>query len=1045
MTRPLALALLALVPTTAVAQGFALRPPPTLGDALDQVERMVHREEEAGARVRGGSGDELHQTFVLPERPGQNLVSWYGFRWRQLDADAPGGGGGIRLYYYESEREQARYALPAIRSAYARLVEIFHYTPTKRIPYILYATQLEFQTTNVFEVTESVLGVTSPQDLKMTVPYFGDHARFVEVSTHEMVHQFTIQKLMEASGGEDASSPINVLPLWYIEGIAEYYSKGGMDVETDQFLRDLVWNPDPSHHYEVVAFGEDRIRGYIPTYKMGQARIAFIAETYGREKIQAFLENAYLLGSGLGGTGGRNFGALVRRVLGEPIEQVDVRWRSWLKHRYYPAYLVAKQDLAQAPEVRNLPAEPEAFETSPDGQLLLFRGIDRERGRARVYLVDPRFPRSAVEIASDDVPGIESLHPIEQGILAIGDGVFAFSAQDGVGDRLYLHRYRFTPASEGKPSKLAVGRRHVLEVTTPEGGRFIQISDPTFSTDGSYLAFVGVASDGRQDIYVVPSTGGTARRVTNDPYAERDLFWGPDGIYCASDATDHGRLNLFRIDPGTGARTQLTTAPANDRHPRLQADGSVLFSSDRDGKPDLYLLKDGAVQRLSDFTTGLSSPGVAPKARGVYASTFYGGRFRVVELPKAAWLEETPVKVAAAADGPLPIPAEDFPQASTPYEALALRNWRPEAGIVYGGGAGNAIAGRAAVLFSDYLRDHVLYLDLAVYGSFDYTQALVLFEDRSRRAPLAFGAEHFVQQQIDRLDVNLAYYQRDFGAVGAIRYPLDRFQRVEGELTLGGVERYCPTDFSGTATLVCGGIQTSGGPYANTADWRRRNGGVNPAISPTVRYGYDTVRFDFLAGPIDGFSAVVELGGQYLPTRSAVTGFFRFDLQRYWRLIGRSKFELRAAFGTAFSPGGVSTTWERSFWLTSADNLRGYSPYDIAYLVGTHYYVTNAELQIPLDPLIHFFIFDYVAGVAAIDFGGVSNTLQSRPLPSGLVQPGLWASRTLTGVLGINMLFGPLLLRVHFGHPWDIGGIRTPALIQNTHWVTNITLRYFFF
>ena len=42
-----------------------------------------------------------------------------------------------------------------------------------------FATQREFQTQNVFQVTESVLGVTSPSDLKMSVPYFGDHARFV--------------------------------------------------------------------------------------------------------------------------------------------------------------------------------------------------------------------------------------------------------------------------------------------------------------------------------------------------------------------------------------------------------------------------------------------------------------------------------------------------------------------------------------------------------------------------------------------------------------------------------------------------------------------------------------------------------------------------------------------------------------------------------------------------------------------------------------------------------------------------------------------------
>ena len=49
-------------------------------------------------------------------------------------------------------------------------------------------------------MSESVLGVTSPEDLKMAVPYFGDHSKFVEVSTHEMVHQFQIQKMQDAAG-----------------------------------------------------------------------------------------------------------------------------------------------------------------------------------------------------------------------------------------------------------------------------------------------------------------------------------------------------------------------------------------------------------------------------------------------------------------------------------------------------------------------------------------------------------------------------------------------------------------------------------------------------------------------------------------------------------------------------------------------------------------------------------------------------------------------------------------------------------------------------
>jgi len=1049
---PRVLAILALLaPAAAAAQGYRLQPPSSLGDALDAMRRMQDHLDDQDRTFR--------QSYVLPERAGQNKVAWYRFDWEYIDVPAPGGGpGGIRLYYYRSALAQAQRALPAIESAYARLVELFAYQPTKRIPYFLYASEREFQATNIFDVGEGTLGVTSNQaDLRMLVPYFGDHNKFIEVSTHEMVHQFTVQKLNDLAGAEEVSSPMNALPLWFIEGIAEYYSKGGIDTETDLYLRDLVWNPDPREGYEILPFAEDRYRGWIPTYKLGQARLAFIADVYGREKIQGILENAYLMsdsGSGSGAT--RSFGALVRRVLDEPVEQVDARWRSWLKRRYYPQYLATRQDLGQMKEFRNLPGEPEYFTAAPDGQTILLRTIDREKGRVKLYVLDLRNPRSAREIASDSQPGFESLHPIEFSIGTIVQGVLAFSAQDAEGDTLYVRRWR-VKEKEGHPPDLQLAKAVKIKVKAPGGQSFVQVSDPALSADGSHIAFSGLlAGDPQTDVWVVDVKGGEARRLTNDPYVEKDLHWGPDGIYCSSDATDHGRLNLFRIDPGTGEKTRLTTGPYTDRHPFAQADGSVLYNSDQGGKLDVYLLKDGQIRRVTDFTTGLGSPAPAAKARGILVSTFYGGKFRLLEVPKVAWLESAPVAVAPPAGAVLEIPRTEFPAPPREYESYALRNWRPETGYVFGSGAGNAVAGRAAVLFSDLMRDRQLYVDVSVYGSFDYTQALVLYQNRAQRSGMVLGAFHYVQQNVDALDPNLVYLQREWGVLAALQHPLDRFRRVEGAISVGGIQRYCLTNFADRIVLDCHAI-TAGEEYANVGDWYAQNGGMNATVTPTLRFGYDTIRYDPLTGPVSGSSAVLELGGQWLPTRSAVTGYARMDLERYFQLGTRANFGLRLASGATFSPNDVSKVWEKTFWLTSADNLRGFYPGEYSRLTGRNYYVANAELQVPLDPLIRLFIFDYVEGVAAMDFGGVFNEWQTTtrtydsasicgPLVSScyVTDPGAWDSRTLTGVLGFNVLFGPLILRLHWGHPFDIGGAPTLAMLSGSRWVTNVTLRYFF-
>jgi hypothetical protein len=512
------LVLLALAaPAGARPQGFALRTPDA-GEALRQVDRMA----ASGA---------LEQTFVLPERPGQNHVAWYRFDWHHVDIASPSGGrGGVRLYYYGRTKEVAERALPAIRSAYLRLVDQFHYTPTKQIPYILYSSKREFHTTNMFQTSESLLGVTSTRDLTMALPYFGDHERFRETSTHEMVHQFTIQKLLDIAGADDLPL-IDSLPLWFIEGIAEYYSRGGLDTEADLFVRDLVWNPDPERRYEVLGFADDRRRGYIGTYKLGQARVAFVAETWGKERIQAFLEHAYRTGGGGGtrGDGERGFRALVQRVLNEPLEQVEARWRTWLKRRYYPEYMKVRQDLSQMRDYTEFPAEPEAYAASPDGWLVLFRGIDREEGRVRLYLSDVRRPRGVVEVASDNTPGVESLHPIEANVLALASDKLAFTAQDGAGDSLYVvpfaTRLRRSPGRRGwcwEPAQgrgaprrwVALHRAHrpdLLARRKPDRLRRPHRPGPAGRLRGA----------GRR---------GTARQLTSDPYAERDLAWGQDGI-----------------------------------------------------------------------------------------------------------------------------------------------------------------------------------------------------------------------------------------------------------------------------------------------------------------------------------------------------------------------------------------------------------------------------------------------------------------------------------------------------------------------------------
>src|SRR5713101_5477113 len=342
------------------------------------------------------------EAYVVPRRPGKNLVRYFDFNWRDFDYLDDDGSAGVRFYFYDREYPVARIAAGLVRESWAYLTDRFNYKPSFKVPYILYNTYREFLETNVFEVQEGVLGVTSPQDLRMTLSYSGDRQLFTEVSTHEMVHQFHIQKVAERAASAGLDSPIGAFPLWFTEGLAEYYAHGQtIDPETDMFLRDVVLNPNGEICYDIPSLEEDRPYAFLYTYKYGQARLVFLAETYGEKVIQAVLDQSPRLagggrrsgdpGGGGGGAGG--FMGLLARIAGEQPQQMNARWQEWMRKRAYPTYLHFFFDVPDTTELK-LPDELDWFVSSRDGNLIFYRGVERDTGRAKLVLIDRRDPSS---------------------------------------------------------------------------------------------------------------------------------------------------------------------------------------------------------------------------------------------------------------------------------------------------------------------------------------------------------------------------------------------------------------------------------------------------------------------------------------------------------------------------------------------------------------------------------------------------------------------------------------------------------------------------
>jgi hypothetical protein len=980
--------------------------------------------------------------------------------------------GGVRLYFYEEAREIAERAAAIIDSQYRYLIDQFDYVPTRTFPYVLYSSYQEFLQTNLFPLQEGVLGVTSPRDLTLSLPYFGDHRLFQEVSLHEMVHQFTIQKVRTyAERAGVWGDPLEAMPLWFIEGIAEFYAKRGLDHETEMLVRDIVVNPDFARGYLMLDFHDDRPWSALWTYKVGQARAAFLEETYGDGTLQTILEQTPLLVGAVGDEPQtRGFPALLQRITGDAPAVMSRKFEDWIKRRAFETYLSAEQAAPQVEPVADIRGRANALAASPDGNLLMYRSLDFETGRTRLFLLDRRDPRSQQMLVGDSQPGVESLHPIQVRNFDLADDRLVYIAQAGGKDLIYVQPIERTarrldapepaaptvpppviPAQPGEPApvppgdveesedlpgvdpdeawdvRLRTGRRIGYDVS--EHG-IIAAFSPALSPDGERVAFVGLEERGVKNVFVLEPQGEngafSVRRLTDDDFAQRQVSWGPEGVIYSSDATEHGRYNLFLANPEGAATTRLTTESRDHFDPRALPDGRVMFTAYTDGRADLHEVVDGEILRRTDIETGLFDVAPGPND-GVWALFHRGGQRRpaLVTRPQLMAVSATP-------QGP-PGTARLLPEMALlddeAYRAFSLANW--ELGNLFGffGAGAGGVFGQLLATGSDRLRDHVLILNLFVFGSLELTDGYLLYINQQRR--VTWGAGPFqslrfrVDQTFDNLPRDFTSGERFFGGMFSARYPFHRFSYIQGDLMVGGVDYFLSPDARDFLR----------NPERNLAGrdllepWEEATGGLRFQTEASARVGYDTIRYHPGTGPLAGSSAMLEGTVAFQPFDDEVFGNLRLDAERYFPIWGRTHLFLRGGAGASF--GGRLA---RQFFLSSFDTIRGVEFGDPEWLLGRHFYFTTAELQFPLNALIRLILFTDIEGVLGVDFGGVADELDE-----------LLDRRVLNLVTGLNFGFGPLVFRLHFARPVDTGAPFGLPTGESSRWVTNFSLGWLYF
>jgi Tol biopolymer transport system component len=124
------------------------------------------------------------------------------------------------------------------------------------------------------------------------------------------------------------------------------------------------------------------------------------------------------------------------------------------------------------------------------------------------------------------------------------------------------------------------------------------------SPDGSTIAFdlYGV-------LWLVSTTGGIARRLTDDYSEVAQPDWSPDGQTLVFQSYRDGNFHLWSIGAAGTDLKQLTTGPHDCREPRFSPDGRrIAYSSDRSGRYAIHVL---------DLASGHSEPLPEPPSGSV--------------------------------------------------------------------------------------------------------------------------------------------------------------------------------------------------------------------------------------------------------------------------------------------------------------------------------------------------------------------------------------------------------------------------------------------